>query len=78
MAYATMERQEVWVKHVGSSSIPIREMVDEHLQATIAMLKRGYDAKGRIVPADRMSYLPALEREAMNRGLTPREDGWDA
>jgi hypothetical protein len=79
--YGTSVAQElftVWKRHANSEEIEIREMEDEHLLATIAMIQRGRDASGRRVPQDRDRYLPSLEDEAVRRSLKVREDGWDA
>jgi len=67
-----------WRSHRTNKTTFIKDMPDEYLQFTIAMVKRGYDIKGEKVPDDRNDYLPALEAEAHRRGLQPKEDGWDA
>jgi len=66
-----------WKKHRTGEIINIADMVDEYLQFTIAMLKRGYDVAGRKVSDDRDIFIPMLEQEALKRGLEPAEDGWD-
>ena len=68
----------IWRRHADGKLVSIPDMPDEYLQSTIAMIKRGYDSHGRAVSRDRDNYLPALEREAIKRGLLPAEDGWDA
>jgi len=68
----------IWRRHNDGETIPIESMVDEYLQSTIAMIKRGYDSHGRKIAKDRDAYLPMLETEAIRRGLSPKEDGWDA
>ena len=78
--YANEEelRNKKWRRHSTGELVDITDMVDEYLQATIAMIKRGIDRNGRKVPNDRDTYLPMLEEEAIKRGLQPAEDGWDA
>ena len=67
----------VWRRHNDGTVRSIPDMPDEYLQATIAMIKRGYDSHGKEVSKDRDSYLPVLEEEVVKRGLQPAEDGWD-
>ena len=68
----------LWKRHGKQELVPIGDMVNEYLQSTIAMIKRGADSKGNRVSNDRDIYLPVLEAEAIKRGLQPAEDGWDA
>lgn len=77
MPAPTDTSERIWKKHLGGGEIKYREMSDEYLQRTIAMLKRGYDYRGGLVQADRISELSFLENEAIRRGLIPREDSWD-
>lgn len=68
----------IWRSHKSNKTIDIIQMPDEYLQFTIAMLKRGYDVQGERISNDLDCYIPALEAEAVRRGLQPKEDGWDA
>ena len=80
MSISTIEEKvgyDVWITKKGES-IKIVDMKSDHLQNTIAMIKRGFDASGRKVLKSKDNYLPFLEAEAIRRGLQPREDGWDA
>ena len=71
-------QQKMWKRHSDGRMVYVPDMPDEYLQATIAMIKRGYDSHGRAVDDDRDLYLPMLEAEAIRRGLQPAEDGWDS
>ena len=68
----------IWRRHNSAKAVIISDMKDEYLQSAIAMIKRGYDSHGQLVPKNRDLYLPALVAEAIRRGLVPAEDGWDA
>ena len=68
---------KMWRRHLDGKIVNVMDMKDEYLQATIAMIKIGYDAHGRAVEKGRDRYLPMLEAEAVRRGLKPAEDGWD-
>ena len=70
-------RDGIWRRHTNAKPVMVAGMIDEYLQAAIAMIKRGYDSHGQAVPQDRDMYLPMLEAEAIRRGLQPAEDGWD-
>jgi hypothetical protein len=70
-------QNKIWRRHNNRETINVTDMVDEYLQSTIAMIKRGIDRKGNRVENDRDAYLPMLEEEARTRGLVPKEDGWD-
>ena len=74
---AELAVSNTWQTHEGRR-IPISEMVSDHLQNTIAMIKRGRDASGRRVSSEYDVFLPVLTAEAVRRGLQPQEDGWDA
>jgi hypothetical protein len=80
MSTAVLERP-VWVSHKGiGTTVYIDEMIDEHLQYTIAMIKRGIDRRGSVVPTSSYNYLPALEAELKKRALPEiivAEAGWD-
>ena len=67
----------VWTSHRSGKTIKIVDMIDDYLQFTIAMIKRGYDASGEMIPPWCDEWLPSLEAEAIKRGLVPKEDGWD-
>ena len=69
--------KKLWRRHGNLGIVPIESMADEYLQATIAMIKRGYDKGGRHVSSDRDAFMPILEKEDRKRGLIPAEDGWD-
>lgn len=74
---AELAVSNIWQTHEGRR-IPVSEMVSEHLQNSIAMIKRGRDASGRRVSSEYEAFLPVLTAEAVRRGLQPKEDGWDA
>jgi len=66
-----------WKRHRSDEEIALSEMKDEHLQAAIAMIKRGYDRDGMMIGPGYEDILPYLEKEIIKRGLVPSEDGWD-
>lgn len=68
----------IWRSHRTGRITLIKDMPDEYIQYTIAMLKRGYDVYGERISNDLDCYIPALEAEIIKRGLQPKEDGWDA
>jgi hypothetical protein len=74
---STLAASNTWQTHEGRR-IPIPEMVNEHLQNSIAMIKRGRDASGRRIRPEYELFLSVLTEEAVRRGLQPKEDGWDA
>jgi hypothetical protein len=78
----TLVDRPVWKSHKGTgTTVFIDEMVDEHLQYTVAMIRRGVDRKGTRVSAESIGYLPALEAEMRKRRLAEIlviEEGWDA
>ena len=67
----------VWQTHIGGRRIEIADMEDEHLLNSIAMVERGRDVDGRVIPDFCYTKLDYLKQEAIKRGLTVREDGWD-
>ena len=73
----TTEECNLWVSHSTGKSILISDMVDEYLQSAIAMIKRGFDSSGKELPRHYDGFLEPLEKEAVRRGLVPKEDGWD-
>jgi len=75
----------MWVSHVNGRSRRIDEMVGEHILSCIAMIERGTDCTGEIVPDWCKAKAPLLIKEAERRGILGEykfsnrvADGWDA